>query len=309
MIDVVLHRIDQQARLPFTRLRLAFHDDQRIRHQLFLEFLIGAREDHRFALPLAIFQLDKGHLIALFGVDGAHAGDHPGQGDILAVMFFAQFITVAGDNFTHVDPQTLHRMTRRVDAQEFFLPGQLFAPLDFFDIGQTNRRNRCCATGQEVKHRELTTGTLVVDASRVGYHLVNDGQQLAALAKTVKGADFDQTFDGPLADLAQIDTVGKLFQAAKGAALLPGSENLFHRPFAHHLHRRHAKADGAARRHGKLEGEHRVWLCPFHPIRQALNVKVQAAIVDIGWHYTNAHTPALVDKVDHLFSLVALDQE
>ena len=43
--------------------------------------------------------------------------------------------------------------------------------------------------------------------------------------------------------------------------------------------------------------------------RTLLDLKIEAAIVDVGRQHIDAHAPAFVDKVDDLVGLVAFDQQ
>ena len=133
---------------------------------------------------------------------------------------------------------------------------------------------------------------------------------MAALAKAVKRAHFDQTFQGALVDLAQVDALAELLQAAEGAALGARVEDDLDWPFAHIFDGGHAKADGAAAGDGEAVGN--VGVAPvagFGIRRHFLDIEVQAGVVDVGGQHFNAHAPTLVDEVDDLFRLVALDEE
>ena len=89
LLHIILNRIDQQVGLSLARLRLALHQDNRVGDQLIFDFGIGTREDHGLTVPLQIFQINKGHLVTLFGVDDPDAGDHAGQRHIFAIVLCA----------------------------------------------------------------------------------------------------------------------------------------------------------------------------------------------------------------------------
>jgi hypothetical protein len=98
LIHIVLEAVGKDAGLAFAGLPFAFDHDNRIGDKQFFDFGIGAWKDNHFTLTPHVLNLDKGHLVALFGVDGTHAGDHADNQHIFAVVALIQLAAPTGDN-------------------------------------------------------------------------------------------------------------------------------------------------------------------------------------------------------------------
>jgi len=149
-----------------------------------------------------------------------------------------------------------------------------------------------------------------VHRGRLGYQRVNHLQELAAPAKPVERAHFDQAFQRTLVDLAQINPVTEFLQAGKGSPLRPRVQNGLHRAFAHVLDCRHAKADGAARRNREVKRQPTIANGRRRRVGgPLLDLEIQPAVVHIRRQHVNPHAPAFLDEVDDLLGLVALHKQ
>ncbi|MPM27380.1 hypothetical protein SDC9_73890 [bioreactor metagenome] len=237
-----------------------------------------------------VLDVDQRPQVAALVLLAHHLGDHPGDGDLLAVLgavlvedLLDATVGEPGQHRFHA----LQRVVGDVEAEHLALEGELGPLVPLLHVGHHDG-GRVVLDGLVPEHREqvvlavrlvaLATGDLV-DRLLEALH-----QGAPVVAHRVEGAGLDQRFDQPLVADGQRLLVEELVERPRPAALLAGGDDLLDDVLAD-------VADG-----GQPEAD-------VLPDRGELG----RGLVDVGGQHLDAHPSALAEVDRHLV-LVVLDR-
>ena len=262
------------------------------------------RKEDAIDLAVQVFQGDEGHWLALLGVQRAHAGHQPGQGDALAVPGGVQFARARGDDALQVAQAVLQRVLGQVDADQLLFPIEQLPALHLGHVllraQQVDGHLEAAAVAAEEGH--LTGGGRGVGAAAVAEHTVERVQQLRPRAPLVEHAHLDHRLQGALADAPQIDPLGQVDGVAEGAVGLALVEEHLHRALAGVLDGRQPIADGGP---ALFFPPRRRAAAPPRPV--VLDGKIELRLVDAGRGHVDAQPAGVGHVLGHLLGVGVVD--
>ena len=200
------------------------------------DLVVGARKDDEFDTALQIFQANKGHRIALLGDDLTYPGNDAGQSHPLAVHGLVN-LTAEIDSICQSVQDLLQGMFGKVKAHQLLFPVQHFLAGRIRNGRQFDSSCHRWTVTKEIEHADLTHVASAMHLLADAHHLVHGDQQSCPSTKAIQAAHFDETFECPPVDAAQVHPLAKVVQALKRLTCFPCFDDRLNWPGSHILDR------------------------------------------------------------------------